>query len=83
VDNDPSASIPIQTIEEEITRSLACFAEISENNPNIWFELGYSIAREKPLCLVCSDSRTTFPFDVQHRKIITYPAQSLPSDFEE
>ena len=82
VDNDPSASIPIDTIEEEITKSLACFAEISENNPNVWFELGYSIACDKPLCLVSSDAREKFPFDVQHRRIIRYPAHSLPKDYD-
>ena len=82
VDNDPAASIPIETIEEEITRSIACFAEISEDNPNVWFELGYAIAREKPLCMVCSDIRTKFPFDVQHRNIIKYPSQPLPKDYE-
>jgi hypothetical protein len=83
VDNDPGASIPIETIEAEIAKSLACFGEISEDNPNVWFELGFALAREKPLCLVCSDTRTKFPFDVQHRKIITYPKQSLPKDYEE
>jgi len=83
VDNDPAASIPIETIEAEITRSVACFGEISEDNPNVWFELGYALAREKPLCLVCADSRTKFPFDVQHRKIITYPKQPLPKDYDE
>lgn len=82
VDNDPAASIPIETIEEEITRSVACFGEISEDNPNVWFELGYAIAREKPLCLVCSNVRTRFPFDVQHRNIIKYPSQPLPKDYE-
>ena len=59
------------------------FAEISEDNPNVWFELGYALAREKPLCLVCSATRTKFPFDVQHRKIIPYPTQPLPKDYEE
>jgi hypothetical protein len=82
VDNDPGASIPIETIEEEIAKSLACFAEISEDNPNVWFELGFALAREKPLCLVCSATRTKFPFDVQHRKIIPYPTQPLPKDYE-
>ncbi len=82
VDNDPGASIPIETIEAEIGRSLACFGEITEDNPNVWFEVGYAIAREKPLCLVSSMGRTKFPFDVQHRKIITYPAHALPKDYE-
>jgi hypothetical protein len=82
VDNDPGASIPIETIEAEITKSLVCFGEISEDNPNVWFELGYALAREKPLCLVSTISRVKFPFDVQHRKIIVYPKQCLPDDYE-
>jgi hypothetical protein len=82
VDSDPSASIPIDTIQQEITKSLACFGEISEDNPNVWFELGYAIACDKPLCMVCSDARQKFPFDVQHRKIIRYPEHALPRDYE-
>jgi hypothetical protein len=65
-------------IEKKISESAACFAELSEDNPNIWFELGYAIARDKPLCLVCSETRERFPFDVQHRKIIRYPKGLFP-----
>jgi len=83
VDRDPSASIPIDTIEKEISASVACFAELSEDNPNVWFELGYAIAREKPLCLVCSDKRDKFPFDVQHRQIIKYPPEALSRDYQQ
>jgi hypothetical protein len=83
VDQDPSASIPIESIEREISSSDACFVELSEDAPNVWFELGYSIACEKPLCLVCSTSREQFPFDVQHRQIIRYPKLPVPTDYEE
>jgi hypothetical protein len=82
VDRDPAASIPIDTIAEKISESAACLAEISEDNPNVWFELGYAIAREKPLCIVCAKTRERFPFDVQHRQIIRYPAYALPTDYE-
>lgn len=82
VDNDPNAEIPIDTIEQKISESVACFAELSTDNPNVWFELGYAIARNKPLCMVSSDTRKKYPFDVQHRQIIPYPAHSLPSDYE-
>jgi hypothetical protein len=81
VDQDPAASIPIETITEKIAASTACFAELSEDNPNVWFELGFAIARGKPLCLVCSTGRVKFPFDVQHRQIIRYPQNPVPSDF--
>lgn len=80
VDRDPSASIPITNIETGIRESVACFADISKDNPNVWFELGYAICANKPLCIVCEHNREKFPFDVQHRKIIRYKKGS-PSDF--
>ena len=43
VDRDPAVSIPIEEIETNIGSSACCFAEISEDNPNVWFELGYAI----------------------------------------
>ncbi len=83
VDQDPAAAIPIEQIEDGIRRADACLADISEPNPNVWFELGYAIAAGKPVVLVCSfkpDRR--FPFDVQHRTVITYKTDSV-SDFDD
>ena len=82
VDRDPSASIPIETIEQKISESASCLAEISEDNPNVWFELGYAIACGKPLCLVCTETRDRFPFDIQHRQIIRISRNPLPTDYE-
>jgi len=82
VDQDPKVSIPIQDIEAGIRDAAICLAEITHDNPNVWFELGYAIACGKEVVLVCSKERTTkFPFDVQHRTIITYPTGS-PRDFK-
>lgn len=81
VDQDPKVSIPIQDIELGIRDSRICFAEITQDNPNVWFELGYAIASGKEVVMVCSVDRTAkFPFDVQHRSIIKYKAESA-SDF--
>lgn len=81
VDRDPAASIPIREIEDGIRAAEVCFAEISTDNPNVWFELGYAIALGQDVVLVCSDQRTSrFPFDIQHRAIITYQTEST-SDF--
>lgn len=83
VDRDPKASIPIQEIEAQIRSSRICLADISLDNPNIWFELGFAIATDKDVVLICSDHRQTkFPFDVQHRNIISYRTTS-PRDFEQ
>jgi len=82
VDKDPRVSIPIQDIEAGIRESKLCFADITLDNPNVWFELGFAIASSKEVVLVCSRERTTaFPFDVQHRNIIRYSNDSS-SDFE-
>lgn len=82
VDRDPGASIPIDEIERAIRDSAICFAELTLDNPNVWFELGFSIAEKKDLCLVSSKERTKYPFDVQHRSIISYTSDA-PRDFEE
>ena len=83
VDRDPSVSVPIEDIEQGIEVSEMCLAEISTDNPNVWFELGYAIARKRDVALLCSDERKTpFPFDVQHRAIIQYSTESQ-SDFEQ
>lgn len=83
VDRDPSVSIPIEDIETGIEGADACLADISTDNPNVWFELGYAIARQREVILICSDERKSqFPFDVQHRSIIRYSPES-PRDFDE
>ena len=81
VDEDDAVIIPIETIEEGIRTSEFCVAEITTDNPNVWYELGYAIALGKKVVMLCSDERTTpFPFDVRHRSILTYKTKSL-SDF--
>jgi hypothetical protein len=81
VDRDPGASIPIEDIEAGIRNAVVCLADITSDNPNVWFELGFAIASGKEVALVCAASREKFPFDVQHRNVIMYETDSS-SDFE-
>ncbi|MCB9234838.1 MAG: hypothetical protein H6581_24505 [Bacteroidia bacterium] len=82
VDRDPSVRIPIEEIESKIKDSRLCFAEITTNNPNVWYELGFAFACGKDVIMVCSDEREGgFPFDIQHKRIISYQTSSI-SDFE-
>jgi len=83
VDQDRSVSIPIQDIENGIRKSEICLADITTDNPNVWFELGFALAIPREVVLVCSEERTThYPFDVQHRSIIKYKT-GAPQDFDE
>lgn len=77
VDRDVSVVIPIESIQEQIQASAICLAEISTDNPNVWFELGFALAIGRPLVMVCAAEREIFPFDVRHRQIIRYKTESL------
>lgn len=81
VDEDPSVTVPIQDIEMGIMNSAICFAEISTDNPNVWYELGYAFACNKQVIMVsCSEERPgKFPFDIQHKKVISYSNSSKGS----
>jgi len=82
VDRDPAVTVPIDAIETGIRDAVACVADITTDNPNVWFELGYALACGKPVVMICSSTRASkFPFDIQHRYVITYQTDST-SDFE-
>ena len=82
VDRDPSVRVPIQSIHDGINEADACLVDITTNNPNVWYELGYGLAGGKEVILVCSEEREdNFPFDVRHLNIIHYSTSS-GSDFK-
>ncbi len=57
-------------------------ADITTDNPNIWYEVGFAFANDKPVVMICADPRPTLPpFDVRHRHIISYSLDS-PRDFK-
>ncbi|PKL20414.1 MAG: hypothetical protein CVV48_12965 [Spirochaetae bacterium HGW-Spirochaetae-4] len=73
IDEDPSTEIPIDDINLKIRESAIVLADISLDNPNVWFEVGLALAYGKRIVLVCSEERKTpYPFDIQSRSIIRY-----------
>jgi len=83
VDADPTVVVPIESIERGIKESVACLADITLDNPNVWYELGFSFASGKPVVMVCSEERENrkYPCDIQHRSIIPYKSDST-QDFD-
>ncbi|CAJ0689248.1 hypothetical protein LMG19089_00459 [Ralstonia edaphis] len=85
VDQDPSATVLVESIEANIKRAAVCLADISEDNPNVWYELGFAYAAGRPVVMACSDERqkndAQFPFDIRHRAIVTYKTEA-PQDFQ-
>lgn len=83
MDLDNTVDIPFYRMEERIERASLIIAEITTDNPNVWYELGYALALRKEVIMVCSDERTSdWPFDVRHRNILSYNCRSL-NDFKQ
>ena len=83
VDKDPSPDVLIDAIEEGIGKAAIVLADVTTDNPNVWYELGFAYAAGKPVILLCCENERagTLPFDIRHRHVIHYKADSQ-SDFE-
>ena len=75
VDRDAGAEIPIDTLHDEICRSLVCLADITPDNPNVWYELGFAVASDQPIVMICKKGRT-LSFDTHHRHTIISMSRS-------
>jgi nucleoside 2-deoxyribosyltransferase len=81
VDEDPGATVLIENIEKGIREAEVCLADITTNNPNIWYEVGFALACGKSVVLICGERTEPFPFDIRHRSIVNYARESS-SDFD-
>lgn len=84
-DKDPSTKIIIEQIEKKFEDADICFADISTDNPNVWYELGYAFASEKDVVMVCNKQRKEFPFDVRQtiRELTELCGYADPKHFRE
>lgn len=72
----------IEKIETAIEAASVCLADVSEDNPNVWLEVGYALALKRPTVILCDRAaRERLPFDVQHRPVLFYKTDSR-SDFD-
>jgi hypothetical protein len=72
----------VEKIEEGLRSCNIAFAEVSEDNPNVFLELGIALALSVPTVIVCDKARRQrLPFDIAHRPISFY-ATEAQSDYE-
>lgn len=66
-------STPIlKDIIDSITQSSIIVAEITPDNPNVFYEIGYSHAINKPTILLCDRKREKLPFDLSSFRTLFY-----------
>ena len=67
----------IEKIQDEIKSSIVCLAEISENNANVWYEIGFADGHEIPVVLICEKvNYDRLPFDLNQRDVYFYRTDS-------
>jgi len=62
----------LQDIIQSIQESSIVIADITPNNPNVFYEVGYSHAIGKPTILLCDKKREKLPFDVSSFRTLFY-----------
>lgn len=72
----------VEKIEDGLKSADVAFAEVSEDNPNVFLELGFALALNIPTVIVCDKARRQrLPFDIAHRPV-TFYATDAQSDYE-
>jgi hypothetical protein len=73
IDEVPGPGIILNDIQQQIQRANVVVAEISTPNPNVFYELGYAHALDKPaVLLVRREHASQMPFDVRGYRAIFY-----------
>lgn len=72
----------VEKIEQGLRSADVAFAEISEDNANVFLELGYALSIGLPTVIVCDrGKRDRLPFDIAHRPVHFY-STNAQSDYE-
>jgi hypothetical protein len=61
----------VDQVWQGLTGAKVLVAELTDRNPNVFYELGLAHALEKPVVLV-SSNQNDVPFDLQHIRVIYY-----------
>jgi hypothetical protein len=72
IDEDPSVTLIMDEVERRIRDADVVLADITESNPNVWFELGLAMASPCEVIMIRQKGTEPHPFDVRHRRIIEY-----------
>lgn len=71
IDEQKGPGIIISDINKAIIESKLIIADISPDNPNVFYEIGYAHAYQKPTILIAEKGRT-LPFDVSPFRTLFY-----------
>jgi nucleoside 2-deoxyribosyltransferase len=62
----------VKDITDQVQHIQVIIADISTNNVNVFFEVGYAFAKNKPVILLAKKPETPLPFDVSSFRVLFY-----------
>ena len=71
-DQPPETGDIVMQILEKINSSIAVIVDLSEPKPNVYYELGYAIGKNKEVIQICSTPYNELPFDIRNNNTIQY-----------
>jgi nucleoside 2-deoxyribosyltransferase len=71
VDEQKYSEGVLDRIYRQIDLADIIIADMTGQNPNVFYEVGYAHAKEK-LCILLTSSANDIPFDLKHRRHIVY-----------
>lgn len=72
VDESSKNGSIIQEIKKEIIESSFVIADITPDNPNVYYEVGFAHGIKKSVILMCNEQREKLPFDLVDVRTIFY-----------
>lgn len=66
-----------QVIEEKIKDCRFAIADISEKNPNVYYEIGYARALDKTVILIKNKQIGKLPFDIKDLEVLIYDRDKI------
>lgn len=76
IDDHKAAGVITDDLLNAIGQASICIADLTGNNPNVMWEVGYAMALGKPTILITQDVRQ-LPFDLKVARAIEYRRRSL------
>lgn len=77
-DEDPTIDkTKIEEIQETIRKCTFAIADISEKNPNVYYEIGYAKALGKRVILIKNKHIGKLPFDIQSLDVLIYDRDKI------
>ena len=72
-DESSSTGFILSDIFKQINEAKFIIAEITPSNPNVYFEIGYAVAINKPIIFVADkDNEKSLPFDISGFRVLFY-----------